>query len=348
MSDTATPTAPAPPATPAQIIFQIGTAYMLTSALYAAVKLGIADKLAQGPRTAAELAKATGVNEDALYRMLRALASASVFEEKDARRFALTPAAELLQKGVPGSLYEMALWIGDPFHFKVYADAMHSVETGKPAVEKTFGMPVFEYFARDKEISEVFNDAMTSFSSLVIPAVIKAYDFSGIRMLVDVAGGHGAILTSILREHPGMKGVLFDLEHVIQGAIPRIEKLGLANRCRTESGDFFRAVPAGGDAYIMKHIIHDWDDEQALQILRNTRTALDGVAGGRVLLLETVILPGNAPDLGKVIDIEMLMLPGGRERTADEYAALFAKAGFGMTRIVPTESPFSVIEARPR
>ncbi len=346
MSDTATPAAP--PAAPGQIIFQIGTGYMLSSALHIVVKLGIADRLANGPKSTADLAEATDTNEDALYRVLRALASVGVFEEKDARHFALTPPADLLRKGVPGSIQEMALWISDPFHFKIYADAMHTMKTGKPAIEKTYGLPAFEVFAKEKEVSEAFNDAMVAFSVQVTPAAMQAYDFSGIRVLVDVAGGHGGVLTAILNEFPSMKGILFDLDHVIEGAIPRLQKLGLANRVRTESGDFFRAVPTGGDAYIMKHIIHDWDDERSLQILRNTRKALEGVKDGRVLLLETVLLPGNAPDLGKLIDLEMLMLPGGRERTAEEYGALFRESGFEMTRVVPTESPFSVIEARPR
>ena len=165
-------------------------------------------------------------------------------------------------------MYPMALWMADPTHLRIYADAIHSVMTGQPAVEKTFGVPVFEYFPRNPELSEIFNDAMTSFSAMVVPAVLESYDFSGIRTLVDVAGGHGGVLTAVLQKHPAMQGVLFDLEHVIAGAGPRIAELGLADRCRTVAGNFFEAVPEGGDAYVMKHIIHDWDDERALLILR--------------------------------------------------------------------------------
>jgi hypothetical protein len=212
--------------------------------------------------------------------------------------------------------------------------------------EKVTGVPVFEHFARDKELSARFNDAMTSFSANVAPAAVEAYDFSGIGTLADIAGGHGMVLATILRKHPQMRGILFDLEHVLAGN--RLAELGVADRVQLESGDFFKAVPAGADAYIMKHIIHDWDDEKSITILRNIRTALHGRARGRVILLETVLKPGNEPDLGKLIDLEMLLLPGGKERTAEEFASLFERAGFTMTQIVPTQSPLSVIEARPR
>jgi hypothetical protein len=243
---------------------------------------------------------------------------------------------------------DLLLFMSDPLHFRIYAEMLHSVQTGKPAGEKVVGMPVFEYFAHDKQESDLFNNAMTSFSASVIPAVLEAYDFSGIRVLVDVAGGHGEVLTSILRRYPDMKAVLFDVEHVIAGAVPRIAGMGLQDRCRTESGDFFKAVPAGGEAYLMKHIIHDWDDERAGLILKNIHTSLDGKSNGRVILLEAIVQPGDQPDLGKLIDLEMLMFPGGRERSADDFRALFARSGFNMTGITPTQSPLSVIEARPQ
>jgi hypothetical protein len=348
MSDAATPNDAPPQASAEQLLLQVSTGYIVSSALQVAVRLGVADLLSNGPLASTELAEATGADEDALYRVLRALASVGVFEETASRRFALTPAAELLLTGTPGSLRDMALWMCDPFHFCVYAETMHSVWTGEPAVKKTVGMPVFEYFARESELSEVFNDAMTTFSAAVIPAVLKAYDFSGINVLVDVAGGHGQVLTSILREYPRMHGVLFDLEHVIAGAVPRIEAMGMRDRCETAAGDFFQAVPHESDAYLMKHIIHDWDDKQALVILKNIYAALKGKPQGKVILLESVIQSGNQPDLAKFIDIEMLLMPGGRERTAEEFAALFTGAGFKMSRIVATESPVSVIEARPR
>jgi len=330
----------------AQLVLQCSTGYIVSSALQAVVKLKIADELANGPRTAADLAQATGVQEDTLYRVLRALASVGVFEEKEPRTFALTMAAHVLRADTPGSVRDLVLWLTDPFHFRVYAEMLHSVQTGRPAVDKVYALPVFEHFAREPGLSAVFNDAMTTFSGVVIPAVLKSYDFSGIDVLVDIAGGHGEILISILRAYPQMRGVLFDQNHVVAGAVPRIDAAGLSDRCRIAPGDFFEGVPRGGDAYIMKHIIHAWDDERALVILRNIRTALEGKPQGRLILLESVIQPGNQPDLGKLIDLEMLMMPGGRERTADEFRALLARAGFDLTTIVPNGSPLSVIEAR--
>jgi hypothetical protein len=337
----------APPdstAAASQQVFQIAMGYMVSTALHAAVRLKIADRLAEGPRAAADLARETGTSEDALYRVLRLLASVGVFSETSGRRFENNTAGEAMQSGRPGSLHDMLLWICDPFHLRVYADAMHSIETGQPAIEKTFGVPVFEYFPRDPELSEIFNNAMTSFSAVVIPAALDVYDFSGIGTLVDVAGGHGQVLTSVLQRYPAMRGVLADLEHVLAGARPRILELGLEDRCRTEAIDFFKAVPAGGDAYIMKHIIHDWDDDRAALILQNIRKAMQ--PGGRVILLESVLLPGNQPDFGKIIDLEMLLMPGGKERSEAEFRALFQRAGFELTRIVPTKSALSVIEAR--
>jgi O-methyltransferase/methyltransferase family protein len=343
---TSTMTDAPPRIDPAQTIFQLATGYVVTAALQTVVKLRVADHLADGPRPVAELAAATGVNEDALYRVLRALETVGLFQETAGRRFALTPASELLRSDRPG-LYHLALWISSPFHFRVYSNALEAVRTGEPAAEKTVGMPAFEYFTKDRELSEIFNNAMTAFSAMVIPTVLEAYDFSGIDTLVDVAGGHGAVLTSILQKYPSMRGVLCDVDHVIAGAKPKIAALNLQDRCETTAVDFFKAVPAGGDAYIMKHIIHDWDDERASVILKNIRTALDGKRHGKVILLESVIRTGPESNLAKLMDLEMLMMPGGRERTEDEFRALFAKSGFELTRIVPTQSPVSVIEAVP-
>jgi hypothetical protein len=241
----------------------------------------------------------------------------------------------------------MALWIAGEFNYHVYANAMHSVKTGESAVPVTTGGDgPFEYFAKHPDLSKIFNDAMTGFSSVVVPAVLEAYDFSGIRTLADIAGGHGALLSEILKQHPSMKGILFDLDHVIEGAKPKLAAQGLADRVTTTSGDFFKAVPAGADAYIMKHIIHDWYDDKASAILESIRKVLP--KDGRVLLVESVIPIGDEPGLGKVIDLEMLVMPGGKERTEAEFRALFDRAGFTLTRIVPTKSPLSVIEAKPK
>jgi hypothetical protein len=339
-----------PPETPpAQLVFQVGAGYILSSAMHAAIEIGVADQLASGPKTVSELAHGSalrGVQEDALYRLLRALASAGVFEELEPKRFRNTPASECLRSDVQGTVRNLLRWLTDPFHFRVYAEMLYSVTTGRPAAEKVTGGPVFEYFPKHPELSELFNNAMTEFSAAVIPAVLDAYDFGDIDLLADIAGGHGMVLTSILQKYPRMRGILFDLDHVIAGAKPRLAALGLDDRCQAMAGDFFKQIPHGPDAYVMKHIIHDWEDEPATALLQNIRRALDGKDKGRVILIESVLPPGNQPDLGKVIDLEMMTVPGGRERTADEFRDLFARAGFTRTKIVSTKSPVSVIEAR--
>jgi hypothetical protein len=340
-----TQTTPDPRAEAARLALQVGTGFILSGALSVALELRIPDKLAGGPKTAEALAAEADVLADPLYRMLRALAMVGIFTEQAPRTFALTPAAELLRSDVPGSLYGIARWMTSPTIRRVHTEGLYSVKTGKPAAEVVLGQPTFDYFADHPDVSEVFNEGMTSMSAAVIPAVLEAYDFSHIGTLVDIAGGHGKVLTSILEKYPRMKGVLVDVDHVIAGAKARIEAAGLQGRCTAVAGDFFKAVPAGGDAYIMKHILHDWNDEQAAIILTNIRAQLKGRPNGRVLLLEAVIRPGNEPDFAKVLDIEMLLAPGGRERTEQEFKALFARAGFALSRIVATQSPVCVIEA---
>jgi hypothetical protein len=334
-----------PEAAAAQLVFQFATGHIMASALRSALVFGIPERLTSGPRDIASLAKDAGANEDALYRVLRVLAAFGVFAEPSPRVFEMNLASRMLLKDTPGSLAGLVRWICDAMPMRAHAEMEYSVRTGQPAAEQVYGMPVFEYFSKNPVISEIFNQGMTSFSAAIIPAVLDAYDFAGIGTLVDIAGGHGAVLTAILKKYPAMSGVLFDLDHVIAGARANIEAQGLSGRCRAESGDFFKDVPAA-DAYVMKHIIHDWDDERAVKILQNARRRLTDPATGRILLLEAVIQSGPGPDLGKVIDLEMLVMPGGKERTADEFASLFAAAGLRLSRIVPTASPLSVIEAR--
>jgi hypothetical protein len=334
--------------TPHQHVLQLATGYIVSSALHLIVSLQIADLIASGNTGVADLARLAKVKEDVLYRVLRVLASVGVFAEVAPREFGFTPAAEVLRRDRLDSLHDLVNWIADPFHFRVYAEATTTMETGVPAVEHATGSPVFDYLAQDEAESAVFNDAMTSFSRQVVPAVLAGYDFSDVEVLVDVAGGHGHVVCSVLEQHPRMRGILFDLDHVIARAEPKVARRGLAQRCRLAVGDVFTAVPHGGDAYLLKHIVHDWDDARALTILRNVRAALVGVPEGRVILLESVIAPGDAPDLAKLADYEMLMMTGGRERTEAEFAALLARAGFELTRIVRVDSPLSVIEARPR
>ena len=318
------------------VLTQMILGSLASQAVYVAAKLGIADLLVSGPKPVDELAKATETDAPSLYRVLRALASLGIFTEQNNRIFAMTSTAEPLRSDVPNSLRDVAIFMGEDWHWEVWGKTLQSVRTGKSAWAEIHGGEVFEYFEKNQEAASIFNRAMSSFSGLATKAVVEAYDFTGIETLVDIAGGHGRLLTGVLEAHPSMRGVLFDLPHVIAGAIK-------TDRLEFATGDFFAAVPSGGDAYIMKHIIHDWDDERALTILKNIKKAMN--PGGRVLVVEAVIADGNNQDFGKLLDIEMLVSPGGKERTAAEYEDLFSRAGLRLTRIVPTKSPYSVIEA---
>ena len=329
---------------PVEQVLQVATGYMASASLYVALSLNVPDHLAGGPKSAADLAKATGANEDALNRILRLLASLGVFEQVKPGTYGLTPGSELLRKDAPGSLRGIGIFLPDPLHLRIYANLMHSAMTGESAGEKTVGMPLFDYFTKHPDYSEIFNDAMTSMSAPVAGAAVEAYDFGRFGTIVDVAGGHGEVLTTILKAFPNTKGVLADVGHVVEGAKPRIASAGLADRCEAVECDFFKSVPPGGDAYVMKHIIHDWDDERAARILKNIHEAM-GDKPGTVILMESVVPTGPEPDLGKFIDIEMLALPGGRERTAEEFRALVESCGFELTRVVPTKSALSLVEA---
>lgn len=331
----------APP--PEALLTQIMLGSLAAQVLYVPAKLGIADLLAGGPKSVEELATATDTHAPSLYRVLRAAASLGVFTEQENRNFALNANAEPLLSNRPNSLRDILIFMGEDWHWQVWGKTLYSVRTGKSAWAEMHGEDVFGYFKENPEAAEIFNRAMTSLSALSTAAVTEAYDFSGINALIDIAGGHGRLLTAILDANPFTRGVLFDLPHVIEGARETVATTNAADRVEFATGDFFASVPAGGDAYIMKHIIHDWDDERALTILRNIKQAMN--PGGRVLLVESVIVERNSQDFGKLMDIEMMVSPGGKERTAAEYEDLFARAGFRLTRIVPTKSAYSVIEA---
>ena len=328
-------------------LFQAANGYMISAALSVAAKLKIADLLADGPQPVADLAAATASNEDALYRVLRALVSVGFFRAAGPRTFASSPETELLRSDVAGSVRPMVLWMTNPLHFEVWAQMAYSVETGKPAVEMLYNKPCFEALGDLPEVAREFNEAMTCFSASVAPALLEAYDFTGTHTLMDVAGGHGFILCEVLGRYPGMKGILFDMPEVVDGARSRIESLNLEGRCQTAAGDFFKHIPAGADTYYMQHIIHDWDDERALTILRNCRQALDTRRNGTLLVMDNVLPDTPQPHFGKLLDLEMLLMPGGRERSEAEFHRLFARAGFDIARIIPTRVPQSLIEAHP-
>ncbi|HYL94492.1 MAG TPA: methyltransferase [Terriglobales bacterium] len=324
----------------------MATGFALSSALYAVTKLNIPDLLAKGGRPVSELAAATNSNEDALYRVLRALDMVGVFAETGSRSFALTPVSEALRSDARDSARELVLWLGNRFHFHVWAELSYSVKTGKPAVDHLYGKPAFEAIESLPDVAHDFNTGMTCMSRQLAPAVLAAYDFSGVDTLMDVAGGHGFILCEILTRHPKLKGILFDMPSVVEDPKCAQCLLNVNHRCRTIAGNFFEHIPGGADAYYMQHIIHDWDDEPALKILENCRQALKGQKNGRLLVVDSVIPESPEPHFGKLLDLEMLLMPGGRERTEPEFRALFAKAGFEITGIARTRGAESVIEAR--
>ncbi|MDQ3818582.1 MAG: acetylserotonin O-methyltransferase [Acidobacteriota bacterium] len=344
MSATEKGITPNPPDVPPQMaLFQMATGFWVTQSIYVAARLGIADLLGDGPKTADELARATNTNSFMLYRVLRALAGLGIFAEDEQKRFGLTPLAEALQSG-PNSFRAMAIHLAENSSWKAWGSLLESVRTGECAFKLANGLEVFPYYAEHKESFEPFNEAMTNFSEAVIKAIVPAYDFSSVRKLVDIGGGHGALLAAILKVNPETRGVLFDLPTVVGGAKERLEREGVTDRAEVLGGDFFESVPPGGDAYIMKLIIHDWDEERAVKILKNCHSAMED--GGRLLLVETVVPEGNEPSLSKMMDLQMLVMTGGRERTEAEYRELFAAAGFKLTRVIPTESPLSIVEGR--
>jgi hypothetical protein len=336
-----TPSQTSPDAALIHLVFGRG----ISMAISVVAKLRVADLLADGPKTLADLATRTKTHAPSLYRILRTLAAVGVFAEQVDGRFALTPMGEYLRTGVKGSLRGIADFFGSDWSWRAWGHLLETVQTGRTAFDSVFGEPVFDYLAKHPDESAVFNEGMTGFSSNVAPAVAEAYDFAAFETVVDVGGGHGVLLNTILQAYAGVNGIVFDSPHVVAGAEDAIREAGLTGRCRAVGGDFFRGVPAGGDAYLMKHIIHDWPDDRATTILRNCRKGVN--PDGKLLLVELVIAPGNAADLGKISDLEMLVIASGRERTEVEYRQLLAGAGWRLTRVLPTESPTQIVEAEP-
>jgi O-methyltransferase domain/Dimerisation domain len=337
------PNSSAPAAIPPQAaMLQMISGFWISRAIYVAAKLGIADQLQDGQRTAEELAGATGTHPRSLYRVLRALAGVGVFAEDNDKRFRLTPLSETLRTDQPESLRAFAIAELGEDHYEAWGDLLHSVTTGEIAFDHVFKMPVFDYYAQHPENATIFNNAMTGMSLATNDAVLAGYDFSSIGKLVDVGGGHGSLVISILKANPRMKGVLFDAPPVVKGARQRIEDEGVADRCEVIAGDFFESVPAGADAYTLKWILHDWDEDRAVAILKNCHRAM--AENAKLLLVEAVVPSGGGPHFGKFIDLNMLVMTGGRERTEEEYRRLLETSGFRLTRIIPTDSPMSVIE----
>jgi hypothetical protein len=319
--------------------------YVSSQSVYVAAKLGIADLLVGGPRDVDSLAAATGAHTESLYRVLRLLAGVGVFTESTERMFGLNDLGACLQSGVPGSMRGAAMLFGEE-PFRACAELLHTVRTGETAFDHVYGASHFAYLADHPESADTFHDGMRQMTGVVQEALVSAYDFSTARVLVDVGAGQGGLLAAILKAHPALHGVLFETPVVVPEARQLIEGEDLAERCKIIAGDACGAVPAGGDTYLLKSVIHCFDDATATRILRNCRTVIP--PDGTILLIERVVPEGNEPLFPKLNDVVMLAVSGGAERTQAEYGALYDTAGFVLTRVIPTPSGFSVIEGKPR
>ena len=325
-------------------LLELTSGFMATQSVYAVARLGIADVLANGARSAEDVAAELGSSPDATYRLLRACAPLGLFrQEGDA--FALTPLGSTLRSDAPGSMRDVVLFIGDPSYQAVWGQLPHSVTTGLPGAEAALGEPMWDFVEHDEHFAGVFNDAMTRLTSLDWPTVAAAYDFTPFRTIVDLGGGHGQLLALMLGAAPAAKGVLLEREAVVAGAEEPLRTAGVLDRCRLEAGSFFETAPDDGDLYVMRRVVHDFDDDDVVAILTNVRGHMP--PGARLLLIESVVPPGDEPHFAKSLDLDMLLFAGGRERTEQDYATVLDRAGFRMTRVVPTISTLSLVEAVP-
>ncbi len=328
-----------PPARMLQII----TGYWASQAVGTAARLGVPDQLADRPRDSGEVAEAMGADPQAIFRLMRMLASIGVFTMDPQGRFGLTPLGDTLRSSVPGSVRNFAVAETAPGHWRPWGMMYDAVTTGKPMCRSALGMELWDWYSKNPEEGEYFNGAMGDLSAAVSDEVIRVYDFAKYQMVVDVGGAHGILLAAILKANPKMRGILFDLQHVTLTAGDSLKTQGIEQRCEVVSGDFFDGVPPGADIHVLKQIIHDWSDKECITILRNCHQALK--PNGKLLLVEMVIPPDNSPSMAQAMDLNMLVLLTGKERTESQYRELLAAGGFKMERVLPTHSPFSVIEA---
>jgi precorrin-6B methylase 2 len=330
---------------PSAMLLDLVNGFKVSQAIHVAVTLGIADLLKDGRRNSDDLAAATCTHPGSLYRLLRALAAVGVFREDPDRGFTLTPLGECLRSDASEPVAPWAVFIGQPEYWQAWGHLLDSVRTGEHAFRHVHGINTWEYYARNPEAGTAFNRAMTSRSRRQANAVLNACDFGRFACVVDVGGGQGALLGEILAKHQSVRAVLFDQPHVVAGAEEVLRAFGVADRCQVVGGDFFEAVPSGGDAHVLKFILHDWEDEQATAILRTCRRAI--APKGKLLVIESEISPPNEGATDKILDLTMLVHTGGRERTREEWAALFAAAGFRLVGATPTEAQVSIIEGVP-
>ncbi|HEX9928348.1 MAG TPA: methyltransferase [Pyrinomonadaceae bacterium] len=328
---------------PQAVLVQLGMGFIVSQAISVAARLGIADYLKNGAKSVEELAAFTDTHAPSVYRLMRALSSAGVFSQDAENRFSNNSVSEFLRSDHPESMRGIIHLMGDHEHWRSHGNMLQSVKTGEIAFEYTFGMPVFPYFAANPQVAEIFDNAMTSFSSVIAPAVAATYDFSGAKTIADIGGGHGFLLSNVLKTNPEAQGILFDQPQVVAGANNLLESHGVSERTQIVAGNFFEEIPVKADIYLMKHIIHDWNDEQSETILRNL--AVSAPQGAKLLLVESVVEEGDSPSTSKVMDLNMLVMTGGKERTAKEYSELFDKTGFRFVAVHPTQSPLQIVEA---
>jgi len=326
----------------AQVI-QMAMGRWVSQIVYVAAELGLADLLAQGRKSADELAGVTGTHAPSLFRLMRTLAHLGILEHDGTNDFGLTSLGEALKTGAPGSVRATVLTVASDLWSQVFAHLLYSVQTGKSGFEKSLGMPMFDWLARNPHEASMFSETMVGLHGAEAPAVAAAYDFSDLATIVDVGGATGHLLSAILGKHPRSRGILFDLPHVVRDAPGLLQAHGCTDHVTIESGNFFEKVPSGGDAYLLSHIIHDWSEDQCLTILGNCRRAMR--PRSRLLIIETLLPSNGQHHPSKMLDLLMLVGPGGRERTEFEYATLLGRAGLRLDRVVPTESPVSVVEA---
>jgi len=336
---------PQPQTPPAHVgILGIMNGVLVAGAVSCLAQLGIPDLVEMAPRSAQELASQIGADPQALYRLMRATASVGVLSEGPDGKFSQTPMSTVLRSKSTPSLRSFAIMTGREWHGRGWAHLEHCVRTGKQAMEQIYGVPIFDYLKQHPEEARIFNDAMSDLSTIDGPAVAEAYNFDGIRSIVDVGGGHGLLLATILQRNPHLQGTLYEMPHVLEGARSGPLK-PLMERCTLASGDMFSSVPVDADAYIMKHIIHDWPDDRCVQLLKACRKGVH--PGGKLLVVDCVIQPGNDFSPGKFLDLQMLIFPSGCERTEKQFRDLFAAAGWRLSRIIPTAAPDSVVEGVP-
>lgn len=324
-------------------LMQMITGYWVSQAIYSAAKLEIPDLLKDAAMPVSLLAEKLDANENFLYRLLRALGTLGILVEEEQKVFRLTPMGQMLRRDVSNSMQAIALMLGEE-HYLAWGKLADGVMSGKTPFETVYSTQCFEYFEQHPQAGATFNQAMTAFVKNEISAVVSAYDFSQFERLIDIGGGHGRLLATILKKYPKLSGMVFDLPHVAEGAIEYFENEGVSSRAQAQGGDFFTSVPDNADAYILSHIIHDWSDELAIKILTNIHKAMH--PEGKLLLAETVIIPEHQPVMGTLMDLNMLvMTPGGRERTTEEYQQLLASANFKLLQIIPVTPMVSIIEA---